>query len=133
LVDTNAYGALAVVRDQNHRQAVQILTELSQNRRRLYTTNFVVAETHALILTREGREAALRALHRIENGSTTVVRVDERDEFRARQILQHHRDKDYSLTDATTFAIMERLGIVEAFSFDRHFRQYGFLVIGLEP
>jgi predicted nucleic acid-binding protein len=62
-----------------------------------------------------------------------VVRVDERDEFRARQILQHHRDKDYSLTDATTFAIMERLGIVEAFSFDRHFRQYGFLVIGLEP
>jgi predicted nucleic acid-binding protein len=37
------------------------------------------------------------------------------------------------LTDATSFAIMERLGILEAFSFDRHFRQFGFSVIGLDP
>jgi len=133
LIDTSAYGAPAVRRDQYHRQAVAILTDLSQRRRRLFTTNFIVAESHALVLIRDGRDEALRALHRIEGGTTTVIPVDETDERRARQILEHHRDKDYSLTDAMSFAVMERLGIVEAFTFDRHFRQFGFTVLGLDP
>jgi predicted nucleic acid-binding protein len=132
-VDTNAYGALAVARDQSHQRALDVLRMLSQNHHRLYTTNFVLAETHALILARRGREAALRTLRRIEGGSTTVIRVDEGDERRARQIIEDHRDKDYTLTDAMSFVVMERLAIVQAFTFDRHFRQYGFVVLGLDP
>jgi len=37
----------------------------------------------------------------------------------------HARDKDYSLCDALSFVVMERLGISEAIAFDRHFREYG--------
>jgi predicted nucleic acid-binding protein len=33
------------------------------------------------------------------------------------------------LTDATSFAVMERLGIEAAFAFDRDFRQYGLPVL----
>jgi predicted nucleic acid-binding protein len=132
-VDTNAYGAVAVARDQNHQRALDILSLLSQSHHRLFTTNFVLAETHALILARRGRDAALRTLQRIERGSTTVIRVDEGDERRARHIIEGHRDKDYTLTDAMSFVVMERLAIGHAFTFDRHFRQYGFVVIGLDP
>jgi predicted nucleic acid-binding protein len=52
--------------------------------------------------------------------------VREADEARAREIIRHLSDKDYSYTDATSFAIMERLHIKEIFSFDQHFAQYGF-------
>ncbi len=39
-------------------------------------------------------------------------------------------DKRFSYTDASSFAVMERLGIGTAFGFDRDFAQYGFRLIG---
>ena len=41
-------------------------------------------------------------------------------------------DKTYSYTDATSFAVMERLGLKTAFAFDPHFRQHGFQVLGTD-
>jgi predicted nucleic acid-binding protein len=40
-------------------------------------------------------------------------------------ILRDHQDKTYSFCDALSFVVMERLGVVEAIAFDRHFREYG--------
>lgn len=48
------------------------------------------------------------------------------DEERAIQILAATEDKSYSFVDATSFAVMERLGLRRAFTLDRHFRQFGF-------
>jgi predicted nucleic acid-binding protein len=44
-------------------------------------------------------------------------------------IIYQYDDKDFSLTDATSFAVMERLRVPAAFTFDRHFAQYGFTVL----
>ncbi|MEW6448678.1 MAG: hypothetical protein AB1426_11450 [Bacillota bacterium] len=45
------------------------------------------------------------------------------------EILRRFKGEDFSLTDATSFAIMERLKIKEAVSFDRHFSQYGLMTV----
>lgn len=58
------------------------------------------------------------------------MRATERDETRARAILRPHQDKDYSLVDAISFAVMERLHLRQAWTYDHHFGQYGF---ALEP
>jgi predicted nucleic acid-binding protein len=56
-------------------------------RRRLYTTNFILAELHALLLTRVDRRVAGQVLVEVEGSAlTTVVRVSSRDERRAREI-----------------------------------------------
>lgn len=47
------------------------------------------------------------------------------DEERAREIIYTHEDKAFSYTDATTFAVIERLGIKSTFTFDQHFAQIG--------
>ena len=120
---------MALVRDQNASQAAAISRALAGRQALLYTTNFVAAETHAFILARAGRDAARRMLARIDQGANRVVRVEPGDERQARLILDRFRDKDFSLVDAMSFAVMDRLRVSTAFAFDRHFAQYGFTLI----
>jgi predicted nucleic acid-binding protein len=129
-VDTSAYYAIADPRDQDSTAARETLRWLVSGRAQLYTTNFVVAELHALFITRGNRESARRALQTFDRSrSTTVVRATEDDERRAKEIVLQYDDKDFSLTDAISFAVMERLGITHAFTLDRHFQQYGWQVV----
>ncbi len=128
-VDTSAYFALADAGDANHSQAKTIAAQLTQDGSRLFTTNLILAETHALFLTRLGRVVALSFLRELDRSATTVTRATVADEHRARDIIEKYVDKNFSLCDAISFAVMERLSISLAFSFDRHFAQYRFSVI----
>jgi predicted nucleic acid-binding protein len=133
LVDSSAWFALSHRRDANYPRAQIIVSHLAANRRILLTTNFVIAEAHALLMNRGGRPLAWHFLRRVtRDGEVALVRVTEAHERRALEVIETYDDKDFSYTDATSFAIMERLGIAEAFSFDRHFVQYGLCVLGLE-
>src|SRR3989304_2636109 len=128
-VDASAFFPLADADDNNHPAAQEIAAGLIANHWRLFTTNFILAETHALLLARLGSSVALGVLQEIDHSATTIVRTRPADERRAREILAQYDDKDFSLTDAISFAVMERLRITHAFTFDRHFAQYGFNVL----
>lgn len=129
-VDSATFFALADTRDGNHPLAVATAQRLAREGNDLYTTNFVVAETHGLLLNRLDRDTAQRTLDRIYAGSLRIVRATERDETRAREIIHQSQDKEYSLVDAISFAVMERLHIRRAWSYDHHFDQFGWQ---LEP
>jgi predicted nucleic acid-binding protein len=77
LVDTSASFAAANRNDANHLAAAARFERLVIERRRLVTTNFVLAEAHALVLTRLGWHAAIDLLTEIR-ASQTIVRVRER-------------------------------------------------------
>lgn len=94
-----------------------------ENRIDLVLTNFVRAEAYSLILGRLGRHDAQRWLH---GNDIPVVLVTPQDEDAALTILREYSDKDFSLVDATSFAVMKRLDLARAFAFDRHFLQFGF-------
>jgi predicted nucleic acid-binding protein len=61
----------------------------------------------------------------MNNPLIALHRINADDEDGAWQILKSYADKDFSYTDATTFAIMKRLGLETVFAFDEHFDQYG--------
>jgi uncharacterized protein len=128
-VDTSAYFALLDSRDARHTTAQAISTRLIRDSWRLHTTNYVIAEAHALILARLGRTLAAAFLKEIDRSNELLVRVSEVDEQRAREIIYQYDDKEFSLTDATSFAVMERLHIPFAFAFDHHFTQFGVALI----
>jgi len=112
--DTSGLFALAVQRDQHFAAA----NELQQS--------FIAAETQ--LLTRVGTREANALLAALDSSRTIVVRADESDESRARAIIRQFSGHGYSLTDAISFAVMERLGIDRAFTFDHHFALYGITV-----
>ena len=128
-VDSSVYLALLDADDEHHREATQILLQLAQARYRQFTTNVLLIESHALILSVLGRTQAAKFLKDMEESKTVVIRVRASDEERAKQILFQYEDKDFSFADAISFAVMERLDIRLAFTFDRDFTQYGFTVL----
>ena len=121
-VDTGAFYAAINQNDENHKEATVLFHKATEEEWRLITSNFVVAETHALILSRLGRNLAVAWLRSIP---ATIIRISKADEERAKRIIFGYRDKEFSYCDASSFALIERLRIREAMAFDSHFEQYG--------
>jgi predicted nucleic acid-binding protein len=124
-VDSSAFYAGIDHSDARHAPAIQFFHRLARDRFVPYTTNFILAECHALIMSRLGTQAGIEFVDLIEGGAAEMVRVGVEHEERARAIIRQYRDKTFSYTDATSFAVMETLGLRDAFSFDADFSQYG--------
>ena len=123
MVDTSAIYALLDRSDRMHEEAKNSLIKLSKEKVITIITNFIRAESHALISSKLGHDLARKWLGKL---IWPVERITEIDENRAVEIINYYTDKTYSFTDATTFAAMERLGITRAFTFERQFIQHGF-------
>ena len=54
-----------------------------------------------------------------------IIYISMDTEEEAYKIFKKYKDKDFSFTDCTSFALMERKKIKKAFSFDHHFIQHG--------
>lgn len=130
-VDSGGFFAHLVAEDAWHERATALFQAARADSWRLMTTNAVLFETYALLLARTaaGRRHAIAFLDHIERGLCQVERVSARDEKRAIALVRAHEDKAYSLCDALSFVVMERLRISQAIAFDRHFREYGRITI----
>jgi len=82
----------------------------------------VVAEAYDLLAV---RAYPAKAREWFLSNTWSVERVTVWDEKKAREIIERYADKDFSYTDAASFALMERIGCDAAFTYDRHFEQYG--------
>ena len=130
-VDTSFWVALRDRREQHHAQARVLMMETIRQRMPLVATLLIIAETHAYFSrSKPLREQVLRDF--LENPVVRIEDVTNADRDKAVELLRKHDDKDYPLCDATSFAVMQRLGIRRVLSFDDHFRQFGgFEVLGL--
>ncbi len=130
-VDTSAWYPLLVAKHPDHASLATALRALIRNRRRLVTTNLVVAETHALLLRRVGATTALAFVRTVDEAPNVVVRSTRDLETEAeRNWLARYSDQDFSLTDAVSFAVMTHRRIRDALSLDHHFEIAGFQLHG---
>ena len=88
------------------------------------TTLPVICEIHAAF-SRNRRRRALVLEDLWNNPVVKIEGISHQDEASAIEILSANSDKTYSLCDALSFAVMRRLNIRRAVSFDKHFRQFG--------
>ncbi len=126
-IDTGAFLARYIERDQYHDAATEHWRTLQNDRRRCFTSNFVLDETITLLARRSTYEfAAERARNLFESTSLSILRPDENDELAALEWFQKYADQSVSFTDCVSFVLMEKQDIKCAFSFDRHFTIAGF-------
>ena len=126
-VDTGAFLARYLARDQHHETSRGAWRELPSRPWRLHTSNFVLDETFTLMGRRASHEfAAQRAEAILTSKSVAILRPDADDELEALEYFRKFGDQRVSFTDCISFALMRRHGIPRAFGFDRHFAQAGF-------
>jgi uncharacterized protein len=121
-VDTSAFYAATDAGDRSHSRA----TELLQAAQALVTTDHVLVESWLLMRARGGWVAAERFWAAIRRGLATVEPVLPVDLDAAWRIGEAFADQDFSIVDRTSFAVMERLGLTGAISFDADFAIYRF-------
>lgn len=126
-VDTGAWFALVDASDQHHAKAAKVYPELLSSFHHLITTNLVIAETYILIRRTLGHQPAIYFLENI-SASPRIIKVysDNVLEEEAEDLLRKYKDQNFSYTDAVSFAVMKKYGIVKAFAFDQHFVTAGF-------
>jgi len=129
MTDTGALLALADQHDSHHDEAVDCLRRISEHRLPLFISLPTIYESHRRFLFSLGNRAAESMLTRVYDGTINVVRTVSDDESEARRLLGRYRDLDFTLVDAVNMAVMVRLRIAAAFSFDRHYLQAGFVRI----
>ena len=130
LWDSSAILALLDADDADHARAVVVARQIASEERPSFITTYIEAEAHALLLRKLGRAIALQWLL---TGGLPVVRALPAEEQRAKEILARHTDKDWTLCDAISFAVLDARHIARAFTFDHHFRQWGRIqVLGLK-
>ncbi|MBI2957846.1 MAG: PIN domain-containing protein [Chloroflexi bacterium] len=129
-VDTSAWYAVANATDRNHGPASAFLAEMAGTYARMTTTNLVIGETYTLILSRAGRSVARKFLGAMRDSShVNRVFVSEALERRAYDLIELHDTIPLSYVDATSFAVMNDLGITDCFAFDHHFAAGGFTLV----
>lgn len=127
-IDTSAFVAIRVEDDINHKKAQQFLGAIKEKRLRLHTTNFILDEVYTYFCKSHAVAIEMAELI-MDNPLILLHRVAVEDENRAIEVLKAFKDRDFSYTDATSFAVMERLGINTTFAFDDHFTQYGKFIV----
>ena len=121
-IDTSAFYA-AADRGDAHRERVATLLADEEH---LVTSDYVVLETWLLLRRRLGYAAAERFWRGIRAGAVSAEPVTAADLDAAWSIGERFEDQGFSLTDRTSFAVMQRLGIHRAVTFDHDFTVYRF-------
>lgn len=130
LADTSALVGLFLRDDEWHPAAKEVLSDLQSAGRRLLATSDVFDETVTAIRRWAGYRASIHAGEAMRTSRLlSLVPVDESAREAAWALFRKLNDPRLSLTDCTSFAVMERFGLKEAFTFDARFRRAGYDVL----
>lgn len=127
-VDTWAWVALALKRDQHHGR-VKVQHRTFQRAHRQYvTTDFLLSEVIAHLYTTLTTDQAQSFINNLlvsaDTGTYQLVHVSAQQFRRAWELRQRYHDKpDISFVDFTSMVVMQDVGIRDIFTGDIHFQQ----------
>ena len=128
-VDTSAFVALEDKDDENYPAAVEYRERVAEGKtpfRLLYTSNYILNETLTLLRAHLGHSIAVSfGTTARTSGILKALWVTPEVDSHAWEVFKRYKDKEFGYTDCTSFCLMEKYAIRTAFTFDKHFNQYG--------
>lgn len=128
LVDTSALLALAF-RDDRHHEAASAFVR-AHPQARLVLTELILSEVATRVRARAGVQRAVALARSLFDSRRYELLFVDADVVRgALDLMARFSDKRLSLTDCTSFALMDRLGLESAFAFDADFQDCGYRMV----
>ncbi len=126
--DTAYYVALTNPRDQHYSVARDFTSAFDGA---FVTTAWVLTEVaNFLSAPAANRQLFLSLLDELRTDSrVAIVGASEHWFDRGLELFRQRPDKEFSLTDCISFAVMQQRGLTEALSSDHHFEQAGFTIL----
>jgi len=114
-------------RDQHHARVLEFSRDF---RARILTSDWVLMEVADALAESESR-ARVRdfILHLRQSGACEIIPASRELFDRALELYRQHTDKEWTLTDCVSFAIMRERKVADALTGDKHFEQAGFVAL----
>lgn len=126
-VDTGAFVGRFLVNDQYHAAALRLWDQVERANETCATSSLVLTETITLLARRSTAAFAVEKARLIYSSPRfKILRPGPGEEADALAVLLKYADQRVSFTDAVSFALMQRDGLRQAFTFDAHFALAGF-------
>ena len=126
-VDTSAWYALNDRSDQYRDAALESMSRISSGQISLVTSDYILDESLTLISSRANHQTAVAFGEMLlKSSSIQLLPITEELRLSAFGLFKKYADKNLSFTDCTSFALMKKMKLKTAFTFDDHFRQVGF-------
>ena len=125
--DASFFVALLHRRDEHHPRAIGLIQNLRQP---IVTTDAVLHEVGNFLAAPPHRSGFVRWLREMEDARDFTILTTGGSLFdRGLTLYADREDKAWSLTDCTSFVVMDDRGIREALTNDHHFEQAGYVAL----
>lgn len=125
--DTSGWLALVVKSDFLHEKAVEIYQNLLNQNYDFVTHDGILLEVGNSLSSVKARNTALKLKENIENSSRIeLVSLSPELIESGWKLYAERLDKDWGIIDCISFVVMQRYGVTEALTTDKHFKQAGF-------
>lgn len=127
-VDTAAWIALINTSDTLYASAQKVMQGLHQQNALMVTTEFVFLEVADALSEPEFRQKTVAFLNGLRQlPILTIIPVSPALLADGWNLYAQRPDKEWSLTDCTSFVAMSQEQVTQAFTSDHHFEQAGFV------
>lgn len=127
-VDTSYVLANVFKDDKHYIKALELSKTIASNKINIITTELIlieIADSLTKVKFRNDAVLAIRDLRKI----AIVEKFDIDFLSKAWDLFNSRLDKEWSMTDCFSFVIMEKYGIKQALTTDKHFEQAGFEIL----
>lgn len=120
-------GILATVnnRDALHKKAMEVNKKLELEKVQFIITDYVLVEVCNALS--KHKSLALKALEHLQTSKDiNLITITDAIFTKGIEMYKKYSDKDWGLTDITSFIVMQEEVMNEVFTGDHHFEQFGF-------
>jgi hypothetical protein len=127
---TSALLALINKTDHLHHRARGVRDDLLKQPFRFFVTDYILVEIANALSRIPFRKAVVQLISFIQSSDDIQVIQIDKDVFQeAWRLYSERLDKQWSLTDRSSFIVMKAMGLKDAFTSDHHFEQAGFNIL----
>ena len=129
-VDSFAWIAAINKSDNYHEISLKTIETLLKKGLKLVTSNYVIVETINALSKAQFRKAVIEFVDKLEmSPSVEIIKITDEMYNNAWALYQQRMDKDWGITDCTSFEVMRMFNIKKALTNDKHFEQAGYSLV----